>query len=200
MEHKFNTELEIDFYVKDSLEKEIQTETRKLEIKLKNIKEDLIYDFNLQSKLNKVLSKNKAEILNRLEKNCNKFNIVNYVYRIDFSNLLKIRRKEPNKNFIISENEGHLYYLFDFESEDKNLLKELIKSRGENLLDELIKVYHTGEEYENIKEFKVFINNFYIKVSIVIKVSSIDEDKDNFTINKYIEIEKILDITNIKVI
>jgi hypothetical protein len=46
----------------------------------------------------------------------------------------------------------------------------------------------------------VFINNFYIKVSIVIKVSSIDEDKDNFTINKYIEIEKILDITNIKVI
>lgn len=200
MEHKFNTELEIDFYVKDSLEKEIQSETRKLELKWKNIKEDLIYDFNLQSKLNKVLSKNKAEILGRLEKNCNKFNIVNYVYRIDFSNLLKIRRKEPNKNFIISENEGHLYYLFDFESEDKSLLKELIKSRGENLLDELIKVYYTGEEYENIKEFKLFINNFYIKVSIVIKVSSIDKDKDNFTINKYIEIEKILDITNVKVI
>lgn len=200
MEHKFNTESEIDFYVKDSLEKEIQTETRKLEIKWKNIKEDLVYYFNLQSKLNKVLSKNKAEILNRLEKNCNKFNIVNYVYRIDFSNLLKIRRKEPNKNFIISENEGHLYYLFDFQSEDKNLLKELIKSRDENLLDELIKVYYIGKEFENIKEFKLFINNFYVKVSIVIKVSSIDEDKDNFTINKYIEIEKILDITNVKVI
>jgi hypothetical protein len=35
MEHKFNTESEIDFYVKDSLEKEIQTETRKLELKWK---------------------------------------------------------------------------------------------------------------------------------------------------------------------
>lgn len=68
MEHKFNTELEIDFYVKDSLEKEVQSETRKLELKWKNIKDDLIYDFNLQSKLNRVLSKNKAEILNRLEK------------------------------------------------------------------------------------------------------------------------------------
>lgn len=200
MEHKFNTELEIDFYVKDSLEKEVQSETRKLELKWKNIKEDLIYDFNLQSKLNKVLSKNKTEILGRLEKNCDKFNIVNYIYRKNFPALLKIRREPTSKNFVFPENEGRIYYLFDFESEDKSLLKELIKLKDENLLDELIKVYYTGKELENIKEFKLFINNFYIKVSVVIKVSSTDEDKDIFTIGKYIEIEKILDITNVKVI
>ena len=191
--NKFKSEVEIDEYIDTERIKEVENVKKSLFLKLDTKKKEIKSDFKLEKDIINAFEKNKDILLNFIEglHDGKSVDIVSISYHIKWSEIRdcesKINQLPINNSLFFKPNE--------LERDKDNLIHLLDIKNNEISISDLY-----NENFRKEKDFKLFIGNNCIKISIIVECDIIDGDYSfdkDIMIYKFLKIEKLLNIDNL---
>lgn len=191
--NKFKSEVEIDEYIDTERIKEVENVKKSLFLKWDTKKKEIKSDFKLERDIINVFNKNKDILLNFIENlhDGKSVDIVSISYHIKWS---EIRDCESKINQLPINNS--LFFIPNELERDKDNLIHLLDIKNHEI--SISDLYN--EKFRKEKDFKLFIGNNCIKISIIVECDIIDGDYSfdkDIMIYKFLKIEKLLNIDNL---
>jgi len=191
--NKFKSEEEIDEYIDTERIKEVENVKKSLFLKWDTKKKEIKSDFKLEKDVVSAFNKNKDILLGFIENlhDGKSVDIVSISYHIKWS---EIRDCESKINQLPINNS--LFFIPNELERDKDNLIHLLDIKNHEI--SISDLYN--ENFRKEKDFKLFIGNNCIKVSIIIECDIIDGDYSfdkDIMIYKFLRIEKLLNIDNL---
>lgn len=191
--NKFKSEEEIDEYIDTERIKEVENVKKSLFLKWDTKKKEIKNDFKLEKDIINAFDKNKDILLDFIEKlhDGKSVDIVSISYHIKWS---EIRDCESKINQLPIDNS--LFFIPNELERDKDNLIHLLDIKNHEI--SISDLYN--ENFRKEKDFKLFIGNNCIKISIIVECDIIDGDYSfdkDIMIYKFLRIEKLLNIDNL---
>lgn len=197
--NKFNSEEEIDEYIEREYEKELKNFEKALFAKWANKKNEIKINFNLKKDIITTFENNKDIILNFVE-NLNDGASVDILTLRYVKGWLEVKDAEviyTDKNKIneLPINYTEIFTPEELKRDKDNLIRLLDIKKHEISISDLY-----DKSFRKEKDFKLFIGENCVKISIIIDCDTIEcggsFDK-NIMITKLLRVEKLFNINNL---
>lgn len=201
----FNSELEIEDYIKKQNKRELDYLTIKTFNKWNDVEKELKLKFKIKNNLIDLLHKNKDAIIEYVKKSNNITTLMMVDYYLN---------REEVMNIGCLKNSDNLNTFFDniIKNKKNGSIKHFyidLKDCKEKDFIDLIPIKEEYFRFSGVKDsvvkdsqsFKFVLGSYYLSINLNIQVNQPDYFSDSFLyVYKTITVEKLLDISNVKVI
>ena len=201
----FNSELEIEDYIKKQNKRELDYLTIKTFNKWNDVEKELKLKFKIKNNLIDLLHKNKDAIIEYVKKSNNITTLMMVDYYLNKEEVMNIGRLKNSdnlntffNNIIKNKKNGSIkhFYIDLKDCKEKDFI-DLIPIKEEYFRFSGVK----DSVVKDSQSFKFVLGSYYLSINLNIQVNQPDYFSDSFLyVSKTITVEKLLDISNVKVI